>query len=209
MQYTHIVFDLDGTLVDTEDAVLRSWQLTAKDFGLTRSVEQCHGALGVSNETGLERLGITDDGTFMPRWVEHYAQLAPSTYWFDDVEGLLDDLTRAGLALGIVTSRDRTEMDRFFSQYNLATRFPTIVIADDTPLRCKPLPDPLLLYCERTGREPGECIYVGDAPGDAAAAAAAGMDFALVDFSGTHEPCVEGVPFFRDPAQLGEFLLAE
>lgn len=77
MQYTHIVFDLDGTLVDTEDAVLRSWQLTAQDFGLTRSIEQCRGALGVSNETGLERLGITDDGTFMPRWVEHYAQLAP------------------------------------------------------------------------------------------------------------------------------------
>ena len=40
MQHTHIVFDLDGTLVDTEDAVLRSWQLTAKVFGLTRSVEQ-------------------------------------------------------------------------------------------------------------------------------------------------------------------------
>ncbi|WP_307975267.1 HAD hydrolase-like protein [uncultured Parolsenella sp.] len=81
----------------------------------------------------------------------------------------------------------------------------TLVDTEDAVLRCKPLPDPLLLYCERTGREPGECIYVGDAPGDAAAA---GMDFALVDFSGTHGPCMEGVPFFRDPAQLGEFLLA-
>lgn len=80
MRHQHIVFDLDGTLIDTENAVLRSWQLTASDFGLMRTAEQCRGALGVSNETGLERLGITDDGSFMRRWVEHYAKLAPSTH---------------------------------------------------------------------------------------------------------------------------------
>lgn len=40
----------------------------------------------------------------------------------------------------------------------------TLVDTEDAVLRCKPLPDPLLLYCERTGREPGECIYVGDPP---------------------------------------------
>ena len=104
MRHQHIVFDLDGTLIDTENAVLRSWQLTASDFGLMRTAEQCRGALGVSNETGLERLGITDDGSFMRRWVEHYAKLAPSTHWFEGAEKMLDDLSGAGFTLGIVTS---------------------------------------------------------------------------------------------------------
>lgn len=159
MRHQHIVFDLDGTLIDTENAVLRSWQLTASDFGLMRTAEQCRGALGVSNETGLERLGITDDGSFMRRWVEHYAELAPSTHWFEGAEKMLDDLSGAGFTLGIVTSRDALEMDRFFSQYDLPSRFGTIVIADDTPLRCKPLPDPLLLYCERTARRRGTALH--------------------------------------------------
>lgn len=81
---------------------------------------------------GLERLGITDDGSFMRRWVEHYAELAPSTHWFEGAEKMLDDLSGAGFTLGIVTSRDALEMDRFFSQYDLPSRFGTIVIADDT-----------------------------------------------------------------------------
>ena len=207
MRHQHIVFDLDGTLIDTENAVLRSWQLTASDFGLMRTAEQCRGALGVSNETGLERLGITDDGSFMRRWVEHYAELAPSTHWFEGAEKMLDDLSGAGFTLGIVTSRDALEMDRFFSQYDLPSRFGTIVIADDTPLRCKPLSDPLLLYCERTGTSPRNCIYIGDAPGDAKAARSAGMDFALVDFSASHAPCAEVVSFFQSPAALKRYLL--
>lgn len=207
MRHQHIVFDLDGTLIDTENAVLRSWQLTASDFGLTRTAEQCRGALGVSNETGLERLGITDDGSFTGRWVEHYAELAPSTHWFEGVEEMLDDLSGVGFTLGIVTSRDALEMDLFFSQYDLPSRFGTIVIADDTPLRCKPLPDPLLLYCERTGTSPRDCIYIGDAPGDAEAARSAGMDFALVDFSASHAPCAEVVSLFQSPAALKRYLL--
>lgn len=209
MRHTHVVFDLDGTLVDTESAVLRSWQLTARDYGYERTLEKCRSALGVSNETGLERLGITDPGDFTDRWIEHYATLAPDTHWFVGTEDMLDHLTGAGLAEGIVTSRDAREMEMFFPQYELGRRFATIVIADDTPLRCKPLPDPLLLYCERAGTEPSECVHVGDAPGDAAAASAAGMDFVLVDFSGTHEPCVTGVPFFQTPAQLEQYLLQD
>lgn len=207
MRYAHVVFDLDGTLIDTEDAVLRSWQLTARDFGYERTLEQCRGALGVSNETGLERLGITDPGDFTDRWVDHYATLAPGTHWFEGVEDMLTHLAEEGLAEGIVTSRDAREMSLFFPQYELERRFGPIVIADDTPLRCKPLPDPLLLYCERAGASPSECVYVGDAPGDAAAAMAAGMDFVLVDFSGTHEPCVPDVPFFQKPTKLVEHLL--
>ncbi len=207
MRRMHVVFDLDGTLIDTEEAVLRSWQLTARDYGYERTLKQCRGALGVSNETGLERLGITDHGDFTDRWVEHYATLAPGTHWFEGVEGMLTRLADAGISEGIVTSRDAREMDMFFPQYGLGRRFGTIVIADDTPLRCKPLPDPLPLYCERTGAKPSECVYAGDAPGDAAAADAAGMDFVLVDFSGTHEPCVPGVPFFQTPAQLEQHLL--
>ena len=207
MRYTHVVFDLDGTLIDTEEAVLRSWQLTARDFGYERTLEQCRGALGVSNETGLERLGITDPGGFTDRWVEHYAALALDTRWFEGVEDMLTHLAEAGLAEGIVTSRDAREMSMFFPQYGLERRFGSIVIADDTPLRCKPLPDPLLLYCNRAGTSPQDCVYVGDAPGDAAAARAAGMDFVLVDFSASHEPCVKGVPFVTRTEDLEVLLL--
>lgn len=209
MRYTHVVFDLDGTLIDTEDAVLRSWQLTAHDLGYERTLEQCRSALGVSNETGLERLGITDPGDFTDRWVERYAALAPSTHWFEGVEDMLAHLAEMGLAEGIVTSRDAREMSMFFSQYRLERRFGSIVVADDTPLRCKPLPDPLLLYCSRADVTPRDCVYVGDAPGDASAASAAGMDFVLVDFGASHEPCVGGVPFFTSPEGLETMLLED
>lgn len=179
MPYTHVIFDLDDTLVGTELPTLQAWKETAKLYGKELAIEDCRPALGVATATGLERLGIKDDGAFARHWIDAYARIAPQATWFPGIPELLDELMTNGVTLGIATSREAVEMDRFFSNLDLAARFTSIINADDTT-RHKPNPEPLLACCAALGAHPKACLYVGDMPSDLVAASAAGMDSALV-----------------------------
>jgi pyrophosphatase PpaX len=93
---------------------------------------------------------------------------------YDGILNLLHGLQRAGIKLGLVTSKSRYTTQMAFDLTGIESYFDEAICADESP-RNKPSPDPILLCLERLGVQPGDAAYVGDSPADMQAAKAAGV----------------------------------
>lgn len=178
--YRAVLFDLDGTLVDTAPdmvAVLQAMQ-TAYDVP---PVPYETGRRYVSNGSiGLLRLGFPDldievghpyHGEFLDRYAE---VVCVDSAVFAGVDRLLEDLDEAGRPWGVVTNKPEYLTTPLLDALGLAARSACTVGGDTLPVR-KPDPAPLLHACDMAGVEPHRTLYVGDALRDIEAGLAAGM----------------------------------
>jgi len=176
-----VVFDLDGTVVDTVELIVESFRFA------TRTV------LGEVLPDDVIIAGVGQPLMFqMERLSEEHAQELCDVYreynhrrhdelirGYDGVAELLEGLKAANRRLGIVTSNSRDTTRMAFRAVGLAEHFDVVVTASDTTEH-KPSPVPLLLCLDRLGAGAGGSIYVGDSPYDMQAGAAAGMATAAV-----------------------------
>lgn len=177
---THVIFDIDGTLVESRRANRRMLaQLTRELEG--RELEDCEAdaCFGLADLEALARLGIRDTTAGLRRWGELIASSRSGEYeLYPGVRAMIQSLVCEGCTLGIVTSKSRREFDVTFLPQGLGSYFDLVVCSDDT-VGHKPDPEPLQYYLARTGADPKRCLYVGDTVYDMASAAGAGMDGAL------------------------------
>jgi N-acetyl-D-muramate 6-phosphate phosphatase len=176
-----VLFDLDGTLVDS-----------APDLaGAANDLRAAHGlpALGVerlrpmvgSGARGMVGLAFgvaPGDARFEPlrdAFLDHYAaRLLQQTCVFDAVQPVLDALAAAGLPWGIVTNKATRFAEPVVQGLGLHRRAAVLVCGDTTP-HAKPHPAPLLEAARRLGLSGADCVYVGDDLRDVQAGRAAGM----------------------------------
>ncbi len=176
-----VLFDLDGTLVDTAPDLALALNLLRKEMGLTLlpfdqiRPEVSHGG------TALIRLGFArqpGDAEFKPlrkRFLTLYQQnLTTHTCLFPGIEQLLCILERNNISWGVVTNKPGWLTEPLMQQLNLEQRADCIV-SGDTLSQSKPHPAPMLHACRQTGSRPAECLYIGDAQRDIEAGRAAGM----------------------------------
>ncbi len=178
--YDAVLFDLDGTLVDTAPDMVRVLQAMQLD----RDVEPVAYETGrryVSNGAiGLLRLAFpSDDIDFGDAWhleyLERYAEtICEESRVFEGLEPLLQHLEEMDRPWGVVTNKPGHLTNPLLDALGLATRSACTVSGDSLPVR-KPDPSPLLLACDIAGIEPHKTIYVGDAGRDIEAGLAAGM----------------------------------
>lgn len=179
MRYTDIVFDIDGTLMDSTGAIRSALQrLAAELLGRRLTDDELATCLGLPADEGLASVGLPSDDATVGRWLALMGECWEDVSIFPGVERCLDALADDGLALGLVSSETREEMRQGFAGFGLMGRFSCVVTADDTSLR-KPSPDPLLEYLRMSGADARSTLYVGDSLADALCAEAAGVDFAL------------------------------
>lgn len=205
MKYTHIAFDIDGTLTNSEFACLQSLQdMLEQVTGVTPAKEELTFSLGIPGIDALEQLGIQDIPSAFRIWEESLKKYWDTVTLFPGIPELLEELTRRGCKLGVVTSQTRAEYEEGFAPLPIARYFTTLVRADDAPEH-KPSPVPLLKYMELAGCRPSELLFVGDRAGDLSCARGAGVDFALADW-GNPDPKLEVDYRLRKPEDLLRYL---
>jgi HAD superfamily hydrolase (TIGR01549 family) len=210
-----LIFDLDGTLVDTVYAHVFAWQQALADAGLPIDAWRVHRRIGMSGglftraiarEIGRE-LDAQQIHQLQERHGELFRQLLPEPRPFAGAVPLLKRLRDLGIPHGIATSGRRPDINPALEA--LAIPQHTVVIERGDVLRAKPEPDLFLACQQRLGVDARDCFVIGDAVWDLLAARRAGMlSVGLLSGGYGAEELTRAGAFrvYRDPAELDESL---
>jgi HAD superfamily hydrolase (TIGR01509 family) len=176
-----LIFDLDGTLVDTVYAHVFAWQRAFAELDLPIDGWRIHRRIGMSGglfaRAAAREIGrpLADDEAevLQRRHGEIFRELLPARRPLPGAVELLAELRADRIVHGIATSGRRPEIDASLAALELPAD--TVVVERGDVLRAKPEPDLFLACAERLGVEPRDCYVVGDAVWDLLGARRAGM----------------------------------
>ena len=185
-----VLFDLDGTVLDTAPDLLVALNCLRERRGLgpfplagfrARVSRGARAMLG-AGLPGFVDAGEDGQGLLVNEFLDAYqARIYRDTVLFPGMDGLLDSLARQGVPLAIVTNKPEAMACELLAAMNLARRFP-VVLGGDSLAERKPHPLPVRTACERLGIEPAYAWMVGDDRRDIEAGRAAGCRTAAVDW---------------------------
>ena len=180
----YILFDFDGTLVNTNDVILASWQHTYRHYlGHEMPVDHITSCFGEPLLLTMERefpgVDPVEAAAVYRQFQGENAERLVTI--FPGIKELLADLKKAGYVLGIVTSRTRVTALGYMDMFDITSYFDDLISCDDTAVH-KPNPEPLLLAMSRLGAAPEECLMIGDSPFDIKCANNAGVDSVMVNW---------------------------
>jgi pyrophosphatase PpaX len=193
VRYPIVLFDLDGTVIDSGAIILASMRHAAETVvGGDWHDEELMQAVG---GPGLEAQMVALDPGLDPARVDelfrvyraHNEPLHDTLECCAGMEDVLTTLKERGHRLGIVTAKRRVTVDLAFARLPIEHLFETVVGGDETEHQ-KPDPAPLLLALDRLGARPEEAAYVGDSPFDMRSARAAGLYAIGVSWGRIHPP---------------------
>lgn len=180
-----VLFDLDGTLLDTApdfhaaaNALLLAEKMPLVDLPTVKrhiSFGSKHILAGTFNLDLNDKLHKTYVDQLLPRFIDAYVQTKfINTKPFVGIDQLLENIEQSGYAWGIVTNKNKALTEPLLQATGYANRTECVICGDATP-NPKPAPDHLLLACEILKVKPKDCIFVGDSINDVLAGKAAGM----------------------------------
>ena len=214
-----ILFDLDGTLIDTDDAMIervaRRLQPLARLFPqgdprrvLRRAMMASEGPANACL-TFLDILGLDDELFALGDCLRRLRGLRTSAN-FQSIGGAVEAVRELSgrYLLGVVTTRSRRDAQTFLEQHDLADCFSVVVTHEDT-WRLKPHPEPICYAAEQLGVAIERCLMVGDTGVDVRAAKAAGAYAVGVLCGFGEQGDLEGADLIlENTAELGEWLIA-
>ncbi len=178
--YNHIVFDVDGTLVDNEYAILCGLYSTLLKSNIQFQADSLSFVLGIPSKDALNQLGINDPA-IEKLWNKQIKEMAIPVQLFEDIEETLIKLKSLNISLGIVTSKTKQEYIDGVQDLGIDRYFDTFIFSEMTS-KHKPSAEPLLKYMEMTKSKPSEILYVGDSHSDKECASNAEVDFAAIQW---------------------------
>jgi len=196
------LFDLDGVLVDSRDAMQEAWEAVQRDLGVTVPFAAYFREIGRPFADIMERLGLADQAQEIERVYRATAlRTAPRVPAFDGVEAALAKLAIAGVKLGVVTSKARPQTYWTLSQFDVP--FETVQ-TPETRHPGKPSPWPLLIAANEARVDVEDAVFIGDMDVDCAAARHAGMRFLHAAWG--YGPRPAGAAQLRTPAEIGQLV---
>jgi pyrophosphatase PpaX len=189
MRYPTVLFDLDGTLIDSGEMILSSFRHATRTV-LAREIPDAELAALVGGSSIYEQMRTLDPSRVQELvrvYREHNGPLHDDLEAFAGVEDLLARLRREGRRLGVVTAKRRKTVDLAFAVLPIEHFFDAVVTSEDTAFH-KPRPEPVLAALERLDARPDEAAFVGDSPYDVGAGNAAGVFTVGVCWGKIHPP---------------------
>ena len=205
--YKHVVFDLDGTVYNTEKAYMESLYCIVKKLmpNTKENVKTLSRFMGTAIPDIQKELGLDDDTfkTLCEEWIDGVTRYQDTIRPFDGIISVIALLKERVIHLGIVTSRDY----RFTSKLGAVvsplpvelTPYIKISISADKVENPKPAPDSLLKYMEMTGAKREEILYIGDTYNDYLCALNCGIDFGLAVWGTNLNKSVNCTHHFLNP----------
>ena len=190
MKYKLLIFDWDGTLIDSQARIVSSFQGATRDLGLrVPSDESVRNIIGLGlPEAILQVMPECDAATrelIRQGYSRHYLELDKTpTALFDGAFDGLGQLKRQGYRLAVATGKSRRGLDRVLSDTGLVDHFELTRCADETASK----PDPLMLHqiLDETGLVADQVLMIGDTSYDLEMASRAGIDRVAMSY-GVHE----------------------
>ena len=183
MRFSAILFDLDGTLIETIGLYGRAYDEVFRQHGATVTSEQFLDLYhrGVSIEETLRSLAgpDVDTSTVRARRDKAYIKLLRREAEYLEGAGALLEATK-DVPRAVVTGSWMTYVDAIDEKLGIAAHFPVIIAADHMKPFYKPHPHGFLLAADRLGVEPKDCLVIGDQLFDVDGAKAAGMMSCLI-----------------------------
>lgn len=179
----YLLFDLDGTLINTNNLIIESFRHAFKAHGITVSDEEIFSHYGKPLRNQFEILAPD----LVDELVETYRKFNwdmhdELTTGFEGIAEVLTQLERRGYQLAIVTSKIRRVVEKGLKLFDLERFFPVLICSDDTE-KHKPDPEPVLKALQVLGAESYQAAMIGDSPFDLLAAKAAGVSAIAVRWS--------------------------
>lgn len=187
MGYKYVLFDLDGTLIDTNKLIIDSFKYTYKTC---LDMEVGEGEIlkyfGEPLKVTLKRYSEEKADELYRTYIDYNESRHNDTVTiFEGVQELLGELEKQGFTLALVTSKRRKVALMGLDLFDIRKHFKAFVALEDTELH-KPNPAPVIKALELLGAQPEEAIMVGDSVFDIHCAHGAGVKAALVTWSAAH-----------------------
>lgn len=176
-----VLFDLDGTLVDTAPDLIAclNYALTQSELEPvgTEAVRPqiSYGASAMIKNHLQDRFSNTLHDTLLNTMLDRYqSHIAQHTVLFPGMPETLAAIEASGLKWGVITNKQKRFTDPLMTALNLTERAACIISGDSTG-NSKPHPEPMLAGCKQADVKPEQCVYIGDASHDIAAGKNVGM----------------------------------
>ena len=182
-----VLFDFDGTIMDTNDVIIGSWQhvyrtLRGKEGDLDYILSTFGEPLEYSMETSFPEVPMEESVKIYRDW--HRERFLDMIKLFPGIAEMLEKVKVRGYKMGIASSRLRVTLEQGLNKYDLGKYFDAIVAVEDTE-NPKPAPDIVLKTLELLDAKPENAIMVGDSRLDILCAHNAGVPAVLVAWSAT------------------------
>jgi pyrophosphatase PpaX len=205
-----VLFDLDGTLFDSEHMDLRAMsRLFRADIGLDTDEEEIATYMGIASRDVLEQLAPDRVEELLAVWLDYQAELRAETRLFPGIPDILHSLSQSGLRLGVVTGQNRSELEATRRHIEIDGLIEVWICADDAPF-AKPHPAPVRLALDALGCLPAQAVMIGDTRFDMEAGRNAGTLLGVALW-GVRDlaPLLDYEPefIFEDPQQMRDLLL--
>jgi pyrophosphatase PpaX len=183
-----VLFDLDGTLIDSGPIILASMRHASMTvLGKEPDEHRVRAAIGgpglVAQMRDLDPDRVDE---LVTAYRAHNEPLHASLEAFEDVLALLPTLRGQGRALGIVTAKRRATVELAFDRFPVLRELTDVLVGADDTTSHKPDPAPINAALAALGADPAEAAYIGDSPFDIVAANAAGVFSVAVGWGGIH-----------------------
>lgn len=177
MKYKTLLFDLDGTIIDTNELIINSFLYTLEQFYPGRYTRES--LIPHMGKPLYEQLALLGEEKLASKMVEIYREHNIRTHnelvrEFPNIKKVLTELHSLGATLGVVTTKMIITTQMGLKLFGLDSLMSTVVTYEDTELH-KPAPDPVLLAMDRLDADPETTLMVGDSQYDIQAAQNAGI----------------------------------